>query len=142
MNYWPPVYTIVQVYNLIISPPLASYLHATRFRLAMVYVARRTSICIMRARSLAYVHTYSMYYVSGATLHCRVASRRIASHRLASPHLASPRVGVSEATSRQVLVIDSGSDYLWLHALLDRCTVLLSSRQAFLREVPVRVHVY
>lgn len=49
---------VVQVYNLIISPPLASYLRATRFRAALVvYVARRTSICIMRARSLAYAHT-------------------------------------------------------------------------------------
>jgi len=75
---------VVQVYNLIISPPLASYLRATRFRLTVVYVARRTSICIMRARSLAYVNMVRER--RDATLSRRVASRR---------------VGVSEAGSER-----------------------------------------
>lgn len=60
---------VVQVYNLIISPPLASYLRATRFRPAVVvvYVARRTSICIMRVRSLAYAPTMQSYVMHART---------------------------------------------------------------------------
>lgn len=77
---------VVQVYNLIISPPLASYLRATRFRAAVVvYVARRTSICIMRARSLAYAHTIC------------AALRDARENVNVNVNVASRRVGVSEA---------------------------------------------
>lgn len=67
---------VVQVYNLIISSPLvSSYLRATRFRpVVVVYVARRTSICIMRARSLAYVRIYYMRRVTRCT---RERERRV-----------------------------------------------------------------
>jgi len=105
---------VVQVYNLIISPPLAPYLRATRFRLGVVYVAhpeRPYALCVSGA-----------YYV-------HVVRERVTSHRIASRRVASRRVASRRAASRAprrcercgwVLVIDSGSDYLWLYALLDR----------------------
>lgn len=103
---------VVQVYNLIISPPLASYLRATRFRPAggtLVYVARRTSICIMRVRARSHTRVYSI--CSGVTWCTRERER------------TSRRC----ERSRRILVIDSSSDYLWLHALLDGRIVPLSS---------------
>lgn len=83
---------VVQVYNLIISPPLASYLRTTRFRpTVVVYVARRTPICIMRARSLAYAPTMQRYVMRERERE-RERERRVASRRFASMWAKQPGI--------------------------------------------------
>lgn len=78
---------VVQVYNLIISPPLASYLRATRFRPAGGGICRPSNVhmhyaCAF-ARSLARIYARSTMYMQRYVMHARTRMSR--------------RVGVSEA---------------------------------------------
>lgn len=65
---------VVQVYNLIISPPLASYLRATRFRPVVAGICRPPNVHMHYAWALARIRTYRVqrYVMHTRERECRV----------------------------------------------------------------------